>query len=206
MMKKQLINMVLVGASTVCLPNFALADNDLVSICGKSDFSVKEQVTVETSRRVSILQGGMHRIEGEGELATDALLKTEMMNIGVSKECAEYFVSKGEQGETNGRVYFKFDRSSLTPASITVLDAMLDKIRNTENKIVLEGHTDSIGSDEYNFALGMKRSLAVQAFFTDNQINENNIESVSFGEKQPVASNSTADGRQLNRRVEIKGL
>lgn len=199
-------NTIALGVISLFTSMNSIADDDLISVCGKSDFSVKNQISVQASQRVSLLQSGMVRIQTEGDLPTEELLISEMSGIGITKDCAEYFISQGDKSEMNGRVYFKFNRSSLTPASVTVLNAMLEKIRNTDNKILLEGHTDSIGSDAYNFTLGMKRALSVESFIKDNQVNDTIIESVSFGETQPVASNATSEGRQLNRRVEIKGL
>lgn len=199
-------NTIALGVISLFTSMNSIADDDLISVCGKSDFSVKNQISVQASQRVSLLQSGMVRIQTEGDLPTEELLISEMSGIGITKDCAEYFISQGDKSEMNGRVYFKFNRSSLTPASVTVLNAMLEKIRSTDNKILLEGHTDSIGSDAYNFTLGMKRALSVESFIKDNQVNDTIIESVSFGETQPVASNATGEGRQLNRRVEIKGL
>ncbi|GAB2651521.1 OmpA family protein [Vibrio panuliri] len=205
-MNQQINNTCIVCALSLLASASGWANDDLVSVCGKSDFSVKKQVTVQQSKRVSVLQGGMLRIEGEGTLATEELIKSELNNIGINKDCAEYFVSQGDQTDMSGRIYFKFDSARLTPASITVLDAMLETIRDTENNILLEGHTDSYGSDAYNFTLGMKRALTVQGFLVDNQVDSSKIEAVSYGEKQPIASNANSAGRQQNRRVEIKGM
>jgi outer membrane protein OmpA-like peptidoglycan-associated protein len=70
--------------------------------------------------------------------------------------------------------------------------------------IRVEGHTDSIGSNEYNMGLSNRRATAVKNLLVQRGISANRIEVVGFGETMPVASNNTEAGRQKNRRVEIK--
>src|SRR6202453_1161138 len=70
-------------------------------------------------------------------------------------------------------------------------------------KLEIEGYTDSIGSDEYNQTLSDKRSEAVRDYLTSAGVPGNNVTSRGFGKADPVADNSTAAGRQLNRRVEM---
>ncbi|HTA45608.1 MAG TPA: OmpA family protein [Bryobacteraceae bacterium] len=67
----------------------------------------------------------------------------------------------------------------------------------------VEGHTDSIGSDEYNLKLSERRANAVRDYLTSNGINSANVGAVGLGKADPVASNDTAAGRQQNRRVEM---
>jgi len=69
--------------------------------------------------------------------------------------------------------------------------------------LAVEGHTDSIGSDEYNQNLSEQRAEAVRDYFVQQGIPSNSIEAQGFGRTQPVASNDTAEGRQQNRRVEL---
>jgi len=70
-------------------------------------------------------------------------------------------------------------------------------------KLDIEGHTDSVGTDEYNMTLSQNRAGAVRDFLTQHGMNTSSIASRGFGEGQPVASNDTASGRQQNRRVEL---
>jgi outer membrane protein OmpA-like peptidoglycan-associated protein len=70
-------------------------------------------------------------------------------------------------------------------------------------KLDVEGHTDSVGTDEYNMTLSQNRAGAVRDFLTQHGMNPSSIVSRGFGEGQPVASNDTASGRQQNRRVEL---
>jgi len=70
-------------------------------------------------------------------------------------------------------------------------------------KLQIDGYTDSIGSDEYNQTLSDKRAEAVRDFLVSNGVSMNNVAARGLGKADPVADNSTAQGRQLNRRVEM---
>ena len=70
-------------------------------------------------------------------------------------------------------------------------------------RLEIEGHTDSVGSDEYNQDLSEKRAGAVRDYFVQQGIAADSIESRGFGKTQPIATNETAEGRQQNRRVEL---
>jgi len=73
-----------------------------------------------------------------------------------------------------------------------------------ETLIRVEGHTDSVGTDEYNMDLSYRRANSVRNLLVQRGVNINRIQTVGFGESMPVATNATEAGRQLNRRVEIK--
>jgi outer membrane protein OmpA-like peptidoglycan-associated protein len=70
-------------------------------------------------------------------------------------------------------------------------------------KLQLEGHTDSVGGDEYNLKLSQERADAVRSFLAEQGVAVATITSVGLGKSDPVASNDTAAGRQQNRRVEL---
>jgi outer membrane protein OmpA-like peptidoglycan-associated protein len=67
----------------------------------------------------------------------------------------------------------------------------------------IEGHTDSIGSDQYNQALSDHRAGSVQEFLVQQGVGAGSVTAIGFGKMEPVASNDTSEGRQLNRRVEL---
>ncbi|MCK5395500.1 MAG: OmpA family protein [Gammaproteobacteria bacterium] len=69
--------------------------------------------------------------------------------------------------------------------------------------VVVAGHTDSVGSDSYNQQLSERRARSVTSFLINKKINPARFDTVGFGERNPVADNSTKQGRALNRRVEI---
>jgi OOP family OmpA-OmpF porin len=72
---------------------------------------------------------------------------------------------------------------------------------NPDVKVDIQGHTDSIGSEEYNLALSERRAKAVAAFLMDQGVNADQLETSAFGFSQPIADNDTEEGRAMNRRV-----
>jgi outer membrane protein OmpA-like peptidoglycan-associated protein len=69
--------------------------------------------------------------------------------------------------------------------------------------VAIEGHTDGIGSDEYNQQLSEHRAQAVRDYFVQQGINSSAVEARGFGKTEPIASNDSSEGRQQNRRVEL---
>ncbi len=67
--------------------------------------------------------------------------------------------------------------------------------------VLVEGHTDSIGSDAYNMGLSDRRAKAVFDYLSSRGVNPARMSSVGYGETRPIADNSTDEGRQQNRRV-----
>jgi len=102
-------------------------------------------------------------------------------------------------------VLFDFDKSVIKPEGKSKLDDLANKIRGINLEVVIAiGHTDSIGSDAYNQKLSVRRSESVKAYLVSKGVEPNRIYTEGKGEKQPVASNKTKEGRQKNRRVEIE--
>jgi len=103
-----------------------------------------------------------------------------------------------------GLSFFDFDKSDIRPDSRPVLDEAAALLRqNKDITSSIEGHTDALGSDEYNQALSMRRAEAVFRFLVNRGVAPERMEVSGFGESRPVADNDTESGRAQNRRVEI---
>jgi OOP family OmpA-OmpF porin len=101
-------------------------------------------------------------------------------------------------------IEFAFDRAELTGSSFVILDVAIEELSRCPNiPVRIEGHTDALGSDEYNQALGQRRADSVRSYFVSKGLSGSRLSARSFGESNPVASNETDEGRQLNRRVEL---
>jgi OOP family OmpA-OmpF porin len=101
--------------------------------------------------------------------------------------------------------FFDFDKSVVKPAGKTKLDDLVSKVKDINLEVIIAvGNTDSVGSDAYNQKLSVRRAEAVKAYLVSKGIEKNRIYTEGKGEKQPVASNVTAEGRAKNRRVEIE--
>ena len=102
-------------------------------------------------------------------------------------------------------VLFDFDKAVIKPAGKERLDDLAGKVKSINLEVVIAiGHTDSIGSDAYNQKLSVRRAESVKAYLVSKGVEPNRVYTEGKGEKQPVASNKTKDGRQKNRRVEIE--
>ncbi|MCF7535566.1 OmpA family protein [Pseudomonas petrae] len=104
-------------------------------------------------------------------------------------------------------VHFEFNKATLTPGDKQQLDMVATKLKTEAPNVQLHvsGHTDSVGSDAYNQKLSQKRAQSVTDYLVSAGIPRASFASVEGdGEARPVADNKTADGRALNRRVEIK--
>jgi outer membrane protein OmpA-like peptidoglycan-associated protein len=103
-----------------------------------------------------------------------------------------------------GNITFKTNSADLDPSFYKVLNSV-DIVLNKYNKTVVEvaGHTDNTGSAAYNRALSERRASSVAQYLESQGLASNRVVTVGAGETKPVADNSTPEGRQANRRVEL---
>ena len=100
---------------------------------------------------------------------------------------------------------FDFDKSIVKPAGMGALDDLLMKLQGMNTEVMVTvGHTDSIGSDAYNQKLSQRRAEAVKAYIVSKGVDASRVYTEGKGESQPVADNSTAEGRAKNRRVTVE--
>jgi len=104
---------------------------------------------------------------------------------------------------SDDKVKFGFDKAELSTEAKAALDAFADKLKADNKNVYVEiqGHTDNVGSEAYNFQLGEKRAEATRRYLSMKGVPLNRLSTISYGEAEPVADNSTRDGRNQNRRV-----
>jgi outer membrane protein OmpA-like peptidoglycan-associated protein len=106
------------------------------------------------------------------------------------------------------QLQFAFDSAQLTPSDKAQLDRLVPILSNPKTGFiggVIEGHTDSIGSEAYNMGLSQRRAESVERYLEAQGVSlANRFTSEAFGESKPIASNDTAEGRAQNRRVVIR--
>ncbi|MEQ1911991.1 MAG: OmpA family protein, partial [Vicinamibacterales bacterium] len=101
-------------------------------------------------------------------------------------------------------VYFDFDRSSLRPDAMRLLDDAVAKLQaNPTKNLVIEGHTCNIGTAEYNLALGERRARSVVDYLSSRGVGANRLETRSYGEETPKFDNAREETRRLNRRAAL---
>ena len=144
--------------------------------------------------------------EHEAEMAKREADLVRRQAKQVEAELAEL---KGKQTErgivlTLGDVFFETGRATLLPGGLQAIDKLANFLKKNPGKgVMIEGHTDSVGKTEFNMLLSQRRAEAVRNALLGRGIGEERITTKGYGESYPVASNGTAEGRQLNRRVEV---
>lgn len=104
-------------------------------------------------------------------------------------------------------VTFDLDSARLTPNAKAILDTVGDALLSIESvDVEIGGHTDSLGSNAYNQKLSQQRAQSVKDYLGDRGVGDSRMQVKGYGEAEPVAPNDTAEGRELNRRVELKIL
>ena len=106
--------------------------------------------------------------------------------------------------DENSGIYFETEKYNINAKSRESLDRLVNILKEySGSNILVEGHTDSTGSDAYNLTLSKNRAQSVTNYLVQNGINSNRMDTKWYGETQPKYDNSTVDGRAKNRRVEL---
>ncbi|MEM7279572.1 MAG: OmpA family protein, partial [Pseudomonadota bacterium] len=130
----------------------------------------------------------------------EAKLRAELQGTGVSVTRDGDYITLNMPGN----VTFASDSADLSPAFFDVLGSVT-KVLNKYEKTVIEvaGHTDSDGSDQYNQSLSQRRASSVGQYLRAQGIVGERVMTLGLGEQYPVADNTSAAGKQANRRVEL---
>jgi outer membrane protein OmpA-like peptidoglycan-associated protein len=124
----------------------------------------------------------------------------------LEQELADMRAKKTDRGMvlTLGDVLFDTGKATLKPGAYGTVDRLASVLKEApDRKVMIEGHTDSVGSSEMNQSLSERRAASVQAALLERGVAANQITSMGKGEDYPIASNDDAGGRQRNRRVEM---
>jgi outer membrane protein OmpA-like peptidoglycan-associated protein len=106
------------------------------------------------------------------------------------------------------KIHFEFDKAVIRPISFHILDAVVDVLRRHPEILLVqvEGHTDAVGTDQYNQRLSDRRAKSVVSYLVQHGISSSRLSSRGFGESKPIDTNDTALGRARNRRTEFSIL
>lgn len=155
-----------------------------------------EQIAAGTAQRQAVLLQARERDVQRTANRADSL---EM-------ELADLKLQKTERGLvlTLSDVLFDTGAATLKAGADAPLDRLATVLKEqSDRKVLIEGHTDNVGSDQNNLGLSERRAQSVQASLIERGVERNQITAVGKGENFPIASNDSAAGRQSNRRVEL---
>lgn len=169
----------------------------------------------EVNTRVDGVQSQVEDAQTKIKAHEGRISKNEQDTAAASKtaqEALDRAVAAGRLAEgkllyetvlSDDKVKFGFDKAELSAEAKAALDAFAAQLK-TENRnvyIEVQGHTDNVGGELYNEKLGKQRAEAVEEYLAKQGIPLFRIESISYGESEPVADNKTREGRAQNRRV-----
>ena len=163
--------------------------------CAKKELKSEPVMSEDEARR---------RAEEEArkrEQERQAAIREEELKEGQLGTESERFQSAREMFE-NEDILFEFDSASLSVEAQEILRAKAEWLReNPGARVVIEGHCDERGTNEYNLALGDRRAFSSKSFLVDLGIADSRLTTISYGEEQPIDSRSTEDAWTQNRRA-----
>ena len=169
-----------------------------------------EQVADGTAQRQQVLLKARERdVQRSAGLASDAMRQANASQTradSLETELADLKLQRTERGLvlTLSDVLFDTGGATLQPGAYGPLDRLATVLKEqSDRKVLIEGHTDNVGSDQNNLGLSERRAQSVLASLTQRGVDRNQVSAVGKGENFPVASNDSAAGRQSNRRVEL---
>jgi outer membrane protein OmpA-like peptidoglycan-associated protein len=156
---------------------------------------------------------GYDILENDNEELQEELNSLKLQNVATLKSLAtiqeqlDYAEERPLKSQVH-TVYFDPDTTGLRNGAISGLEVIADAIATSPyiRKIIITGHTDDTGTPEYNKKVAEERAKSVFDFLISRGVSNSRIELQSSGSDLPLATNATAEGRQLNRRVEISAL
>src|SRR5665213_2235652 len=158
------------------------------------------------TREAQSAQAQAQNSQAQADLAKSEALSAQSQLAAAQQQLADLQAKKTDRGMvvTLGDVLFDTGQSSLKPGADLVMGRLAAFLNaNPQTKIMIEGHTDRRGSDEYNDALSERRARAVSDALSVRGVAQDSLRTMGRGKAYPVASNDTPEGRQQNRRVEI---
>jgi OmpA-OmpF porin, OOP family len=177
--------------------------NDEVAAGTAQRQAVLLQARERESQRSAEQAGDARRAADAAQMRGDA---AQLRADSLETQLADLKLKKTDRGLvlTLGDVLFDTNRSTLKAGAHGTLDRLATALREkSERKVLIEGHTDNVGSEENNQELSQRRAQSVQSALTQRGVAGDQITAVGKGEGFPVASNDDANGRQSNRRVEL---
>ncbi|MBI4639942.1 MAG: OmpA family protein [Candidatus Tectomicrobia bacterium] len=157
------------------------------------------------TEQITPLEGRVSHVEGRVSGAETRLIRTDAQTEKILDRLDSLRLEKRFTLDLKEGANFAFNSTDLTEEARRAIDLFLSDLKETNGTIFLvAGHTDGIGSEDYNYQLGQKRAASVARYLmTRKGINPLQLAVVSYGKSTPLADNASSVGRSKNRRVEI---
>ena len=158
------------------------------------------------NRDASNAQAQAEAAKNQAEAAKNQAAAAQAQLANAQQQLADLQAKQTDRGVvvTLGDVLFDTGQATLKPGSMQALNRLATFLsQQPQTKVLIEGHTDSRGGDDYNIGLSERRARAVATELESRGIPDSQIQTLGRGKDLPVATNATPEGRQQNRRVEI---
>ncbi len=194
--------------------NYMIAQrNANIKVLVKERDALNNEFKMEIGKRTAEMNKKMQEIENEKSVLTDQVNYQNNINeryilVNQLFESKDALVFRSGNDVIIRMLGFGFDvgKSNIKPEYFSLLTKVQNAINTfPESNVIVQGYTDSFGSDDSNLKLSQERSDAVTTYLKANMtsLNAGNITSVGFGENNPIANNETMEGRSKNRRIDI---
>lgn len=163
----------------------------------------REEIEKGTAERQAVL---VEAREAEARKRSNEAQMAQQRATTLEQELAALKAKKTDRGMvlTLGDVLFDTGKATLKAGAYRTVDRVAQVLNEAQDrKVMIEGHTDSVGSEDLNQALSERRAAAVQTALLERGVRSDQIVAVGKGKSYPIASNEDAAGRQRNRRVEM---
>lgn len=160
----------------------------------------------ESERQRAMLEARERQASQQADTAKQQAETANQQVTDLQRQLAELHAKQTDRGMvlTLGDVLFDTGKATLKPGAQSTLDRLAMFLKQSpDSSVVIEGHTDSVGSEDYNLELSQRRAEAVRAALLGRNVDAQRVAAIGKGKSEPVAGNDTAAGRQQNRRVEI---
>jgi OOP family OmpA-OmpF porin len=147
------------------------------------------------------------RVRERAQSLENEVTQAREQNQSLEQELAALKAKETERGlvmTLQNDILFELNKAELKPGAMRNLYPLITFLKDhPQRNLLIEGYTDSTGSDSYNLNLSQRRAAAVRDFLSMNGISPDRIKGQGYGEEYPVATNSNEAGRAQNRRVEL---
>lgn len=164
---------------------------------------MKKQLLLATAMTVLLLNGCSQKAPGMGNVSDSSQIAGDTVSIDESAYGSE---SGNFNSSSDGfkSVYFKFDDYEVHSDMQANMNTNVSVAMSAASKVKIEGNCDEFGTDEYNYALGLKRAKAVKDSLAAQGVENSKMVLVSLGESSPVCGDATESCYERNRRVDIR--
>ncbi len=158
--------------------------------------------TADRKAKLALLQLDQRAAEDQRTANQERLASALALGL---KDCAKVErVADTTVISISGAVLFEFDKAELREHAKEKLDVVAQALKDhPDQRVVIEGHTDAVGDEDYNDTLSRERADAVRAYLESQGVSSLRLTATGAGEAEPIASNDSPEGRANNRRVEI---